>query len=82
MGLNNYPIQSNRYDFDWAALESQKTDASSMYNHYKKLLAIRNDYSALLSKGNQERILLHQMMRDTVYLKEHMMEMPLQLHSM
>jgi alpha-amylase len=55
-GLNNYPIQSNRYDFDWAALESQKTDASSMYNHYKKLLAIRNDYSALLSKGTRKNI--------------------------
>lgn len=55
-GLNNYPIQSNRYDFDWAALESQKTDASSMYNHYKKLLAIRNAYSALLSKGTRKNI--------------------------
>ena len=55
-GLNNYPIQSNRYDFDWDALESQKTDASSMYNHYKKLLAIRNDYSALLSKGTRKNI--------------------------
>lgn len=55
-GLNNYPIQSNRYDFDWAALEIQKTDASSMYNHYKKLLAIRNDYSALLSKGTRKNI--------------------------
>lgn len=55
-GLNNYPIQSNRYDFDWAALESQKTDASSMYNHYKKLLSIRNDYSALLSKGTRKNI--------------------------
>lgn len=55
-GLDNYPIQSNRYDFDWAALESQKTDASSMYNHYKKLLAIRNDYSALLSKGTRKNI--------------------------
>ena len=55
-GLNNYPIQSNRYDFDWAKLESQKTDASSMYNHYKKLLAIRNAYSALLSKGTRKNI--------------------------
>lgn len=55
-GLNNYPIQSNRYDFDWAALESQKTDASSMYNHYKKLLAIRNDYSTLLAKGTRKNI--------------------------
>lgn len=55
-GLNNYPIQSNRYDFDWAALESQKTDASSMYNHYKKLLAIRNAYSTLLSKGTRKNI--------------------------
>lgn len=55
-GLDNYPIQSNRYDFDWAALESQKTDASSMYNHYKKLLAIRNAYSTLLSKGTRKNI--------------------------
>lgn len=55
-GLNNYPIQSNRYDFDWAELESQKTDASSMYNHYKKLLAIRNAYSTLLSKGTRKNI--------------------------
>lgn len=55
-GLNDYPIQSNRYDFDWAKLESQKTDASSMYNHYKKLLAIRNAYSTLLSKGTRKNI--------------------------
>ncbi len=55
-GLDNYPIQSNRYDFDWAELESQKTDASSMYNHYKKLLAIRNAYSTLLSKGTRKNI--------------------------
>lgn len=55
-GLDNYPIQSNRYDFDWAKLESQKTDASSMYNHYKKLLAIRNAYSTLLSKGTRKNI--------------------------
>lgn len=55
-GLDNYPIQSNRYDFDWAKLESQKTDASSMYNHYKKLLAIRNAYSTLLAKGTRKNI--------------------------
>ena len=29
-GLNNYPIQSNRYDFDWNQVDTQSADANSM----------------------------------------------------
>lgn len=56
-GLNNYPDQTNRYDFDWDELENQKTDEGSMYNHYKKLLAIREEYSKLLSKGTRTNVM-------------------------
>ena len=55
-GADNYPYQTNRYDFDWDELETQKSDSNSMYNHYETLLGIRNDYSKLLSKGTRSVI--------------------------
>lgn len=55
-GLNNYPAQTNRADFDWDEQSEQESDSNSMYNHYKKLLAIRENYSKLLAKGTRSTI--------------------------
>ena len=49
IGQNNYPYQTNRYDFDWSITNEQ----NSMYVHYKKLLSIRNKYSKIFAKGNR-----------------------------
>lgn len=48
-GANNYPIQSNRYDFDWELVNEDNT----MLAHYKTLLEIRNEYSDVFAKGNR-----------------------------
>ncbi|SER45913.1 Glycosidase, partial [Granulicatella balaenopterae] len=54
-GQNNWPIYTNRYDFDWEEAEKAvKADDYDMYDHYKKLLAFRNQYSELLSRGTTE----------------------------
>lgn len=55
-GLDNYPIQSNRYDFDWSEVERQSKDKNSMLNHYKTLLAIRNSHKELLANGTREAV--------------------------
>ena len=55
-GANNYPYQTNRYDFDWSEQEAQQKDSSSMYNHYKTLLEIRNTYSDVFAKGSRSTI--------------------------
>ena len=52
-GEDNYPVQDNRYDFDWDKLEEQKVDENSLYNHYKKMLNIRRDYSEVFAKGER-----------------------------
>lgn len=57
-GLNNYPIQSNRYDFDWSQVDTQSADANSMLNHYKKLLSIRNEYKKLFARGDRSSVLV------------------------
>lgn len=51
-GANNYPYQTNRYDFDW----SKVTDDNDMLTHYKKLLSIRNQYSEVFAKGSRNTI--------------------------
>lgn len=56
-GLNNYPIQSNRYDFDWGQVDTQSADANSMLNHYEKLLSIRNEYKKLFARGDRSSVL-------------------------
>ena len=56
-GLNNYPIQSNRYDFDWSKVDTQTADANSMLNHYEKLLSIRNEYKKLFARGDRSSVL-------------------------
>ena len=57
-GVNNYPIQSNRYDFDWNQVDTQSADANSMLNHYEKLLSIRNEYKKLFARGDRSSVLV------------------------
>lgn len=56
-GANNWPYQTNRRDFDWTELEKQKADSNSIYNHYKTMLGIRNDYSEVFAKGDRATVL-------------------------
>ncbi|SHM45545.1 Glycosidase [Anaerosporobacter mobilis DSM 15930] len=51
-GLNNYPYQTNRYDFDW----SIANDENSMYTHYKQLLKVRNDNTKVFAKGSRKTV--------------------------
>lgn len=55
-GADNYPYQTNRYDFDWTAQAAQEKDGSSMYNHYKTLLEIRNEYTEVFAKGSRSSV--------------------------
>ncbi len=49
-GLNNYPYQTNRYNFDW----SLANDSNKTYSHYKKLLSIRNAYTDVFARGTRK----------------------------
>ena len=51
-GLNSYPTYSNRYDFDWSKANAN----NQIYNHYKKMLNIRKEYSKVLSKGDRNTV--------------------------
>ena len=55
-GANNWPYQTNRRDFDWTELEKQKADSSSIYNHYKTMIAIRNAYTDVFARGNRSTV--------------------------
>ena len=55
-GANNWPFQTNRRDFDWTKLEEQKADSSSIYNHYKTMIAIRNAYTDVFARGNRSTV--------------------------
>ena len=55
-GENNWPYYTNRPDFDWAELEAQKADTNSMFNHYKKVLNIRRNYSEVFAKGTRNTV--------------------------
>jgi hypothetical protein len=55
-GKDNYPYQTNRYDYDWDELEVQKADGNSIYNHYKTMLAIRNAYTDVFARGTRTTI--------------------------
>lgn len=52
-GLNNYPYQTNRYDFDWTLVNSD----NKTYQHYKKMLSIRNAYTDVFARGDRKTIL-------------------------
>ena len=51
-GLNDYPYQTNRYDFDW----SLANDNNKTYSHYKKLLSIRNAYTDVFARGTRKLV--------------------------
>lgn len=55
-GNNDYPYQTNRYDYDWNKLADQKAQSDSIYNHYKKMLSIRNNYSEVFAKGDRKAV--------------------------
>ena len=52
-GLNNYPYQTNRYDFDWTMVNSD----NKTYQHYKKMLSIRVRYTDVFARGDRKTIL-------------------------
>lgn len=51
-GANNYPYQTNRYDMDFTLA----TDDNMTYQHYKKVLNIRKDYSTLFARGDRKLV--------------------------
>ncbi len=55
---SDYPIQSNRKDFNWAAAEAQVGAENSMFSHYQKVLAIRAAYKELFANGDRTVIAL------------------------
>lgn len=52
-GENNYPYQTNRYDMKF---DNLSTTEQSMLEHYKKMLALRNQYSKVFAKGTRKTI--------------------------
>lgn len=55
---SDYPVQSNRADFDWARVTEQENDEGSMLSHYRKLLSIRSQYQEVFSEGDRTNIAL------------------------
>ena len=55
-GLNNWPTQSNRNDFNWTEADAQNGVAGSMLTHYQKLLDVRSTYSDVISTGTRTTI--------------------------
>ena len=70
-GANNYPYQTNRYDFDW----SKVTEDNTILNHYKNLLAARNAYTDVFAKGTRSSLKVSDadgyMVFDRVYNGQH-----------
>ncbi|MBQ4058687.1 MAG: Ig-like domain-containing protein [Lachnospiraceae bacterium] len=48
-GKEKYPYCTNRYDYDWSKANSN----NETYNHYKKLLSIRNAYTDIFARGSR-----------------------------
>ncbi len=55
-GLNNWPTQSNRNDFNWTEAAAQDGVEGSMLTHYQTLLGIRNEYSDVFATGTRTTI--------------------------
>ena len=66
-GANNYPYQTNRYDFDWSLVN----DNNDMLNHYKRLLSIRKQYSEVFAKGTRTSILADDTQKLDVFARSH-----------
>ena len=50
-GENNYPYQTNRYDFEWE--QTEESSHNKTLAHYKTLLGIRNQYSEIFARGDR-----------------------------
>ena len=66
-GKNDYPYQTNRYDFDWSLVN----DENDVLKHYKKMLAIRNQYSEVFAKGTRTTIEASDEMGYDIFAKSH-----------
>ena len=55
-GTKEWPAYTNRPDFDWDEQAEQAADDNSMFNHYKKVLNIRRDYSEVFAKGTRKAV--------------------------
>ncbi|WP_161878500.1 alpha-amylase family glycosyl hydrolase [Alkalibacterium sp. MB6] len=51
-GALNWPQYDNRYDLDWSAVED-----NDILDHYQSVIAFRNDFSDILSRGNRSTFL-------------------------
>lgn len=60
---------ANRYDMPWDKLEDE--NYSVIYNHYKKLLNIRKDYSMVFAKGDRKTIAASDEEGYTVYSRNY-----------
>ena len=60
---------ANRYDMPWDRLEDE--NYSVIYNHYKKLLNIRKDYSMVFAKGDRKTIAASDEEGYTVYSRNY-----------
>ncbi len=57
-GYNDWPIQSNRNDFDWDKMEEEAASTDmTMLTHYKRLLSARSEYSEVFAKGSRTKII-------------------------
>lgn len=52
--MENGQFSENRYDFNWEGLNDPTY--SHIYEHYKKMLRIRDNYSKIFSKGTRVQI--------------------------
>ncbi|MDE7321924.1 MAG: type I pullulanase [Lachnospiraceae bacterium] len=52
-GENNYPYQTNRYDYNW----DMANDSNTVYKHYKTMLNIRQKYSEIFARGDRKVII-------------------------
>lgn len=52
-GANNYPKSENRYDMKFTDLTDEE---AGTLDHYKRMLAIRKEYSKVFSKGTRKSI--------------------------
>ena len=57
-GTTDYPNSSNRYDFNWTTQATQESNSNSIYNHYKKMLDIRQEYLEVFAKGTRSYVVV------------------------
>nr|WP_236838913.1 pullulanase [Caldalkalibacillus salinus] len=50
-GMDNYPYYDNRYDMAWDSIAE-----NDILEHYQKVIDFRNQYSAILAKGDRQSV--------------------------